>query len=57
MVDAANQGTGHATVYGYDGMNLIAVTDPNGHATTFSYDSANRQTGMSDALGHRTTWV
>jgi len=57
VVDAANQGTGRQTVSGYDGMKRIAVTDPNGDAFTFSYDSDNRQTGMTDAVGHRTTWV
>ncbi len=57
MTDAANQGTGHATTYAYDGMNLIAETDPNGNTTTFAYDGQNRLTGTTDALHHSTTWA
>ena len=52
ITDAANQGTGHATTFAYDGMNLISETDPDGDTTTFAYDGQNRLIGETDALGH-----
>lgn len=43
---------GRRTIYGYNGDDLVSVTDTAGKTWTYSYDLSHNMTAASDPLGH-----
>jgi RHS repeat-associated protein len=58
LTGQANPTSGQSVGYGYDlNGNLTALTYPNGHIVSRGYDNANRLTGITDWLGHTTSFA
>ncbi|HEU5371377.1 MAG TPA: RHS repeat-associated core domain-containing protein [Gaiellaceae bacterium] len=58
LTGQSNPTSGQSVGYGYDlNGNLTALTYPNGHIVSRGYDNADRLTGITDWLGHTTSFT